>query len=124
MPRNGKSEYMVRFTGYIDSEKRPAGFPSMVFSDIFFEAGNLTELKDSIKAMYKIFASQQCMLVPKNPDTIQNDETRFDYDSLIYVPMHMITYIGTTTKMLAGEVPTIDEDGQPRYADGSKTWKN
>jgi len=119
----GSSEYMVRFIGSIDVRKRPAGFPSEIYSDIFFQAKNAVELKDNIKAMYKIFASQQCMLVPKDPDAIQNDETRFDYDSLIYVPMHMLTSIRTVTKRLSGDVPTIDEDGTPRMPDGTKAWK-
>ena len=116
-------EYMVRFTGHIDENKRPDGFAYEVYSDIFFDAKSPTELRDNIKSMYKIFAAQQCMLVPSNPDAIQNDESRFDYDSLIYVPMHMLTSISTKTKMLSGGVPKVNQDGHPELSDGTKVWK-
>lgn len=116
-------EYMVRFTGHIDENKRPDGFAYEVYSDIFFDAKTLMELRDKIKSIYKIFAAQQCMLVPANPDAIQNDESRFDYDSLIYVPIHMITSISTTTKMLSGNVPTTGEGGVYESKNGVKEWK-
>lgn len=116
-------EYMVRFTGYIDEQKRPLDFPSEIYSDVFFDVQNTTELRDSIKKMYQIFAAQQCMLVPEDQNAIQNDESRFNYDSLMYVPMHMLTKITTDSKRLSSEVPTIGEDGQPKLKDGTKVWK-
>lgn len=116
-------EYMVRFTGYIEENKRPDGFPTEVHSDVFFDVKTAMELRDSIKKMYQIFAAQQCMLVPRDQDAILLDESRFDYDTLMYIPMHMITRITTDSKRLTGEVPKIDEDGHPMYSDGSKAWR-
>ena len=116
-------EYMVRFTGFVDELKRPDGFPRELHSDVFFEVKTGTELRDQIKKMYQVFAAQQCMLVPKDQDAILLDESRFDYDTLMYVPLHMITKITTISKRLTGEVPTIDPDGHPMYSDGSKGWK-
>jgi hypothetical protein len=116
-------EYMVRFIGHIDENKRPDDFPKEIYSDVFYEVNDLKSLRDSIKQMYQIFAAQQCMLVPKDQNVIQNDESRFNYDTLMYVPLHMITRITTDSKRLSGEVPTIDENGQAKLKDGTKVWR-
>jgi hypothetical protein len=115
-------EHMVRFTGYIDEKRRPAGFPKEVYSDIFFDVKTAAELKNAIKSMYTVFVTQQCMLVPKDNDAIQEEESNFNYDSLILVPISMLTHIGTTTRVLAGEIPTI-VNGHLQLLDGSKVWK-
>jgi hypothetical protein len=112
-------KYMVRFTGYLDELKRPKHIPSEVYHDVFFTVENDEELRGYIKQMYTIFVSQHCMIVPKDPNQIQ-EEGNFIYDNSILVPIHMLTYIGTKTRQVVGDIPIIGEDNIARMSDGSK----
>ena len=115
-------EHMVRFTAYIDETKRPKDFPKLVYSDLFFNVKSNSELKGYIKSMYQIFMAQQCLLVPKTAE-VETVEEEFNYDDHMLVPMHMVTHIHTDTKKIIGEIPGIDDDGNPKLLDGTPVWR-
>jgi hypothetical protein len=116
-------DYLVRFIGHIDELKRPENFPKEVYSDLMVRVQDEKELKAQINAQSMVFITHQCMIVPKNPDAIQ-DMGKALRDTRMIIPLHMITHISTITTRILGEIPEIGLDGFLEQMDGTKATVN
>ena len=114
--------FLVRFTGHIDESRRPAGFPYQIHADFTWKVESILELRHNMNEMSQVFIKQQCMIVPLNADEVV-DVPMPRTDSRIIVPLHMLTHISTTTKKIVGDIPSVNEEGQPELSDGTKVWK-
>lgn len=112
-------DYLVRFIGHIDERKRPENFPKEVYSDLMVRVQAEKELKDAINQQSMVFITHQCMIVPKNPDAIQ-DMGKAVRDARMIVPLHMITHITTLTTHILGEIPEANLEGVLQLMDGTK----
>ena len=112
-------DFMVRFVGHIDERRRPENFPREVYSDLLCRVEDDQGLKKAINDMCMVFLTQQCMVVPKVPGTME-DAKKLKPDARMVVPLHMITYIDTITKRLSALTPQIGEGGLPELEDGTK----
>jgi hypothetical protein len=112
-------DYMIRFVGHIVERSRPDGFPKEIYSDLYVRADNPSGLKAAINQHCQVFINEGCMIVPKNPDEVE-ESVNVKYDSRIIVPWHMIAYISTITKRIIGEIPQLNEQNKPEVSDGSK----
>jgi hypothetical protein len=116
-------DYMVRFIGHVDERKRPENFPREIYSDLIVRVRDEKDLKSSINAQSVIFITSQCMIVPKDPDAIQ-DTSKPVHDTRMIVPLHMLTHISTITTRILGEIPEINLEGYLQMPDGTKAQVN
>lgn len=112
-------DYMVRFVGHIDETRRPDGFPKKVYSDLYVRAGNDAGLRKAINEQSKVFIQDNCMIVPRDPEKIE-DASRPSLDSRMIIPWHMIVCLTTVTKIITGELPELNGGGTPQFSDGSE----
>ena len=115
-------DYMVGFIGHISEKSRPDGFPKEVYSDLYVRAGSDAGLRKAINEQSIVFIRDNCMIVPKNPEKIE-DAFHPSIDSRMVVPWHMITHLTTVTKTIFGGLPELnrdENDGPSGFSDGTE----
>ena len=115
-------DYLVRFIGHINEKSRPDGFPKEVYSDLYVRAGSDAGLRKAINEQSMVFIRDNCMIVPKNPEKIE-DAFRPSLDSRMIIPWHMITHLTTVTKPIVGGLPELNRDGGDEgleFSDGTE----
>lgn len=113
------TDWCVRFIGHIDETRRPEGFPKEVYSDLLVRADDSRGLKLAINSQAQVFIEENCMIVPKDPGSLEDIGAPAD-DSRMIVCWHLITHITTETKRIIGEIPQLDDNNSPLLQDGTK----
>lgn len=91
-------DYMLTFVGHIVESKRLSGFPQEIAYEMFARVDNLEGLRKLTNDTLAMFIRGRGMIVFEDPQAMR--EQKFEPDSQIFVPMHMISHITTKTKAL------------------------
>lgn len=99
------AQYHIKFIGHIIEEFRPEGFPKQVTFDLFVDVANTEFLKKVTNDTFNQIRHTGGMVIVK-PGTIPTPH--FQPDKQFFVPMHMISWLETETKILASPIPDFE----------------
>lgn len=112
-------KYLVRFVGHVIEQNRPEGFPQEVWTDINVETTDMREIQKVINSFLSIMVRQRGMVVDKEgrirsaQQPLKPDSTMKDFDTRVFVPYHMLSYIETVTRLISAEnVSESEEEGE------------
>lgn len=104
-------DYILSFVGHIIEEIRPIDFPTEVRHDFITRVENVEDLFKITNDQCATFIRQSGMIVFKDPNRVlflEKSGSEKNLDNRIFVPMHMISYISTETKIMDSPVPDLE----------------
>jgi hypothetical protein len=102
-------DYSVKFLVHLIPQTKPEGWDNPVVHDTFVSANSFQNLKEMVNNEIGAFIKQRGVVILKEPKKPLEDNIE-TMDLRLFIPIHMVSYISTSTKRMTTDMPNLSDD--------------
>lgn len=102
-------DYSVRFIGHVIETRKPQGWPATIENSVIFRADDKGQVFSYLNEVGKKIRIDQGIVA--NLDLPNQEKSDVGFGNGKFIPMHMLTHISFSVRLVSGEMPDETDQG-------------